>query len=131
MWIERSRSVRSWDADTRRDFLRNSGLGLGWLAAMSLLDKNAVAEPLAANPLAPKKPPKPATAKCVISLFMQGGPSHMDTFDPKPLLTKLNGQHPPESFGDADFQDGKFLNTILLASQRTFKKYGKSGIDIS
>src|ERR1700712_3464939 len=109
------RKIETWDADTRRHFLRNSGLGLGWLAAMSLLDKNASAEPLSANPLAPKKPPKPATAKSVISLFMQGGPSHMDTFDPKPLLTKLSGQHPPESFGDADFQDGKFRNTILLA----------------
>ena len=131
MSIDRLRTIRSWDADTRRHFLRNSGLGLGWLAAMSLLDKNAVAEPLPTNPLAPKKAPKPATAKSVISLFMQGGPSHMDTFDPKPLLTKLSGQHPPESFGDADFQDGKFRNTILLASKRTFKKYGQSGIDIS
>src|SRR4051812_14743326 len=116
---------------SRRRFLQNSGMGLGWLAAMSLMERNGIAAPLPANPLAPKKPPKPATAKSVISLFMQGGPSHMDTFDPKPLLGKLNGQHPPDSFGDADFQDAKFKETLLLASRRTFKKYGQAGIDVS
>src|SRR3954469_22125601 len=117
--------------DSRRRFLQSSGMGLGWLAAMSLMERNGIAAPLPPNPLAPRKPPKQATAKRVISLFMQGGPSHMDTFDPKPLLAKLNGQHPPESFGDADFQDGKFRSTFLLASKRTFRKYGQSGIEIS
>jgi hypothetical protein len=113
-----------WDNHTRRSFLQNAGLGIGWLAAMDL-------DAASSNPLAPKQSHFPGTAKRVISLFMQGGPSHMDTFDPKPLLTKLNGQHPPESFGDADFQDGKFRNTYLLASRRTFKKYGESGLEIS
>ena len=64
----------------------------------------------------PKSPPLPATAKSVISLFMQGGPSQVDTFDPKPLLTKLHGQHPPDSFGNEDFQNGKFRDIVILGS---------------
>src|SRR5947208_174208 len=83
------------------------------------------------QPLTPKAPPLPATAKSVIHLFMQGGPSQVDTFDPKPLLARLNGQHPPESFGNEDFQNGQFRNLVILASKRTFKKYGESGIEVS
>jgi hypothetical protein len=120
-----------WNDYNRRNFLRKSGLGLGWLAASEMLDRATAADTAAPNPLAPKKPNFPGTAKSVISLFMQGGPSHMDTFDPKPLLNKLNGQHPPASFGDADFQDGKFQNAYLLGSHRTFQKYGQSGLEIS
>jgi hypothetical protein len=67
----------------------------------------------------------------VIHLFMQGGPSQVDTFDPKPLLARLNGQHPPESFGNEDFQNGQFRNLVILSSKRTFKKYGQSGIEVS
>jgi hypothetical protein len=115
---------------SRRDFLQHSGMGIGWLAALDLLEKTgAAAEGQSA--LAPKKPPLPATAKNVISLFMQGGPSQVDTYDPKPLLTKLHGQHPPESFGNEDFQNGKFRDTVILGSQRSFAKYGQSGIDVS
>jgi hypothetical protein len=121
--------------ESRRKFLRHSGLGLGWLAAADLFNRELVrpaeAATSAPDPTAAKKPPLPATAKSVISLFMQGGPSHIDTFDPKPLLIKLNGQHPPESFGDADFQDSKFREAVLLGSRRSFKKYGESGLDIS
>jgi len=120
---------------SRRRFLRQSGLGIGWLAAMDLfnsdLTRSMAAEVALVNPLAPKKPPMPATAKSVISLFMQGGPSHVDTYDPKPMLAKLNGQHPPESFGDVDFHDSKFRESVILGSRRTFKKYGESGIEVS
>ena len=90
--------------ESRRKFLQTSGLGIGWLAALDLFQRTASADPV--NPLAPKTPPMKATAKRVISLFMQGGPSQVDTFDPKPLLAKLHGQHPPESFGNEDFQNG-------------------------
>ena len=62
---------------------------------------------------------------------MQGGPSQVDTYDPKPLLAKLHGQHPPDSFGNEDFQNGKFRDTVILGSKRTFKKYGQSGIEVS
>ena len=68
------------------------------------------------NPLAAKAPPLPATAKNVIFLFMHGGPSHLDTFDPKPLLGKLNGQHVPDSFGNVQLQFSKFKEVPLLAS---------------
>src|SRR5512134_302415 len=113
----------------RRAFLQNSGLGIGWLAALDLLQRNARAAP--PDPLAPKKPPLRATAKRVISLFMQGGPSQVDTFDPKPLLNKLHGKHPPPSFGNEDFQNGKLADSIVLGSKWTFKKYGQSGIEVS
>src|ERR1700730_2078418 len=116
--------------NSRRKFLQSSGLGIGWLATLDLFHRTSVAESVP-NPLAPKTPPLPATAKSVISLFMQGGPSQVDTFDPKPLLAKLHGQHPPESFGNEDFQNGKFRDSIILGSKRTFKKYGQSGLEVS
>src|SRR3954453_3018043 len=115
---------------SRRHFLQNAGMGIGWLAALDLFQKSGVAAE-SAGLLAPKKPPLPATAKNVISLFMQGGPSQVDTYDPKPLLEKLHGQHPPESFGNEDFQNGKFRDTVILASKRSFAKYGQSGIEVS
>jgi hypothetical protein len=115
--------------DSRRHFLQNSGLGLGWLAALDLFQRTGAAN--TPNPLAPKTPPLPATAKSVIHLFMQGGPSQVDTYDPKPLLNKLHGQHPPDSFGNEDFQNGKLRDTVILGSKRTFKRYGQSGIEVS
>src|ERR1051325_4548581 len=117
---------------SRRHFLQNSGMGIGWLAALDLLHRTGrAAETAVASPLAPKKPDFPGTAKSVISLFMQGGPSQVDTYDPKPLLNKLHGQHPPESFGNEDFQNGKFRDTVILGSKRSFKRYGKSGLEVS
>src|SRR5690349_18987565 len=113
---------------SRRKFLQTSGLGIGWLAVLDLLQQSAAAAP---GPRAPKTPPLRATAKSVISLFMQGGPSQVDTFDPKPLLAKLHGQHPPSSFGNEDFQNGKFHASIILGAKRTFKKYGESGLEVS
>ncbi|MBP3960745.1 DUF1501 domain-containing protein [Gemmata sp. G18] len=82
------------------------------------------------DPLAPKKPHFEPSAKRVIFLFMSGGPSHVDTFDPKPELTQLHGQKLPESFGPVKTRRGVDKNK-LLASTRTFKKHGKSGIEVS
>jgi hypothetical protein len=121
-------SSRSTDA-SRRNFLQTSGLGIGWLAFVDMLQREAAASPT--NPLAPKPSVWPATAKRVIHLFMQGGPSQIDTFDPKPLLNKLHGKHPPESFGSEDFQNGKLKDSVVLGSKRTFKRYGQSGIECS
>jgi len=120
MWIEKS----------RRQVLQSAGLGFGWLAALDLLHRTGTAAE-AVSPLAPKPPHFPPTAKRVISLFMQGGPSQVDTYDPKPLLAKLHGQHPPDSFGNEDFQNGKFRDTVILGSKRIFKQYGKSGLWVS
>src|ERR1044071_8552335 len=117
---------------SRRGFLQNAGMGIGWLAALDLFQRSGgAAAANAPGVLAPKTPPLPATAKSVLSLFMQGGPSQVDTYDPKPLLAKLHGQHPPESFGNEDFQNGKFRDTVILASKRTFRRYGESGLEIS
>jgi hypothetical protein len=115
----------------RREFLERSGLGFGRLALAYLLGSNAAQPSTTANPLVAKAPPLPATAKNVIFLFMHGGPSHIDTFDPKPLLAKLDGQPVPDSFGSVQLQFSKFKEVPLLASRRTYKKYGKAGIEIS
>jgi hypothetical protein len=117
---------------TRREFLTDAFGGFGALAFGALLaQEQARAQgPQSANPLAPKKPHRPAKAKSVIFLFLSGGPSHMETFDPKPLLNKLHGQKRPASFGEAKYQ---FVTSDarLLGTKRTFKRYGKSGIEVS
>jgi hypothetical protein len=111
---------------TRRAFLSDAFCGFGGLALAALLR----ADDRRNNPLAPKPPHKPARAKNVIFLFMAGGPSHLETFDPKPLLNKLHGQARPAEFGEAKYQ---FVNkdAKLLGSARKFKKHGKSGIEVS
>src|SRR5712671_4651856 len=121
---------RTIRASSRREFLEKAGLGFGALAAGYLLERDAVAAP-SKNPFTPKPPNFPAKAKNVIFLFMHGGPSHLDTFDPKPLLAKLDGQPVPPSFGKANFQFTRMDTVPLMASQRVFKKRGQSGIEIS
>lgn len=113
---------------SRRDFLTRSGMGFGSLAAGFLLDRSSAAT---TNPMAARKPPLPATAKSVIYLFMHGGPSHIETFDPKPVLNKLSGQPVPESFGDVQLQFSTFREVPLLGSKRTFRRHGQAGIEIS
>jgi hypothetical protein len=82
------------------------------------------------NTLSPKPGHHPARAKSVIWLFMEGGPSHVDLFDPKPTLEKLAGQPMPASFGRPITAMGTATNA-LMPSQRTFKQYGQSGIWVS
>ena len=114
----------------RREFLTDAFAGFGAIAVGAMLQDQLRAASL--NPLAPKAPDMPdkAKAKAVIFLFMSGGPSHIETWDPKPLLNKLNGQKRPASFGEAKYQ---FVTTEakLLGTKRTFKRYGKSGIEVS
>jgi hypothetical protein len=109
----------------RRDFLMRAGGGLGALAvsAMIYADERA-------DPLAPKKPDHPPTAKSVIWLFMEGGPSHLDLFDPKPELQRLAGQPMPASFGKVITAMGTASNT-LMPSDRTWKQYGESRMWVS
>src|SRR5881396_2331188 len=115
----------------RREFLCDAFCGFGALAYAALLHQEE-ARAASINPLAPKRPhmPDKAKARSVIFLFMGGGPSHIETFDPKPLLNKLSGQRRPESFGEAKYQ---FISpdAKLLGTRRVFKKYGKSGIEVS
>ena len=114
----------------RRAFLRDAFCGFGTLALTSLLYDDHL-RAASVNPLAPKPPHFPhAKAKSVIFLFMAGGPSHLETFDPKPLLNKLDGQPRPKSFGDAKYQ---FIvpDARLLGSKCSFRKYGRAGIEVS
>lgn len=117
----------------RRRFLQQSGSGFGMLALTTMLAEQGLlqaASPAPADPFAPRKPPEEAKAKNVIFLFMSGGPSHLETFDPKPELQRLHGQKLPDSFGKVKTRRGVDKNK-LLATKRTFKKYGQAGIDIS
>src|SRR5690242_4345696 len=114
----------------RRAFLRDVFCGFGTLALASLLHEER-ARAASVNPLAPKPPYLPqAKAKSVIFLFMAGGPSHLETFDPKPLLNKLDGRRRPKEFGDAKYQ---FVSpdAHLLGSKRRFSKAGRSGVEVS
>jgi Protein of unknown function (DUF1501) len=106
----------------RREFLMRSCGGLGALAFSSMMQ--------GADPLAAKKPDHAPTAKSVIWLFMEGGPSHLDLFDPKPELDRLAGQPMPASFGKVITAMGTASNT-LMPSTRTWKQYGQSGMWVS
>src|SRR3984957_10335280 len=119
--------------NSRREFLERAGGGFGMVALMAMLQQDGLlaAAPEITDPFAPKPQHFPAKAKSVIYLFMHGGPSHVDTFDPKPALTKYDGQPTPASFGNVFLQFTKASEAPLLASRRTFRKYGQSGIEVS
>ncbi|HEY0072725.1 MAG TPA: DUF1501 domain-containing protein [Abditibacteriaceae bacterium] len=121
---------------SRREMLRYCANGFGMLGLSALLADEARATTKvkaadttgqAVNPLAVKTPMFPAKAKRVIFLFMSGGPSHVDTFDPKPRLTAQNGQ--PLPFDKPHLERTKTGN--LLASPWSFKKHGQAGTDVS
>jgi hypothetical protein len=116
---------------TRRELLTRSGMGFGLLGLAGLLSTDGAlgAPPSAAtdiSPLAPKKPHFPARAKQVVHLFMNGGPSHVDTFDPKPLLGKYHGKPLPRTNLRTERKTG-----AALRSPFSFRRYGKSGIEVS
>src|SRR3954470_4099819 len=114
---------------TRREFIRDGFCGFGGLALASLLQQES-ARAMTANPLSAKLPHQSAKARAVIFLFMAGGPSHIETFDPKPLLNKLEGQPRPKEFGEAKYQFAS-KHAKLLGTRRTFRKHGESGIEVS
>jgi len=117
---------------TRRDFLGRCGIGLGMLGLANLLGQQfANAAPtldgIAANsPLAPRPAHFPSKARRVIHIFANGGPSHVDTFDPKPALTRLHGKPLPMDNLATERRTG-----AAFRSPYTFKKYGQSGIEVS
>ena len=128
---------------TRRDFLLNAGGGFGSIALASLLNDDGFIRSLRAaetgqtkgdssklGPLAPKQPHFTPRAKRVIYLFMHGGPSHLDLFDPKPDLVKYAGQPLPESFGKV-MTRRKVANNPLMPPVKPFRPRGKSGLEIS
>ena len=111
----------------RRAFLKQSAFGLGTIAFGSLMGQNARADGGIVL-----RPHYPVRAKRIIHLCMAGGPSHMDTFDPKPLLKKLHGQPFPESLTKGQ-QLAQLQNTTLkvFGSNANFKKWGRSGQEFS
>jgi hypothetical protein len=118
---------------TRRAWLRRMGGGFGMLGLAGVLaqeqGRSALASDLsgtAVNPLAPKSPHFAPKAKRVIFLFMNGGPSHVDTFDPKPVLGKHDGCPPPDGL-----KLGRKSGRALMGSPFKFQKHGQSGIEIS
>src|SRR3954468_15524977 len=117
---------------TRRQMLQRCGMGLGALALGDLLKSTATASTDTANlansihPLYPKGPHFAPRAKRIIHLFMNGGPSQVDTFDPKPALTKYHGQMLPGEFLKTERRTG-----AAFKSPYSFKKYGQSGLEVS
>jgi len=106
---------------TRRQLLRNMGNGFGSLALAQVAGGAAPA----ANPLAPRPTHFPAKAKRVVYLYLNGGPSQVDTFDPKPELSKFDSKGVPDSL-KLDHAKG-----VLLGSPFQFRKHGQSGIEVS
>jgi hypothetical protein len=95
-----------------------------------MLHRDGTGAEAVANPLAPKAPHFAPRATRIISLFMHGGPSHLETFDPKPDLQRLAGRPLPASFGPVATRR-KVAHNPLLATKRTFRRCGESGIEVS
>jgi len=116
--------------NTRREFLQRCGMGMGALALTNMMGQAgalaAEGEGPGLNAMSPKKPPFAPKAKRVIHLFMNGGPSHVDTFDPKPALAKYAGKQLPIENLKTERKTG-----AAFPSMFKFQKYGKSGIEVS
>jgi Protein of unknown function (DUF1501) len=113
---------------SRRRLFWEAGGGIAGLALWDILNAQGLAAAKIDSTLSPKAPHFPPKAKSVISLFMNGGASHVDTFDPKPELAKRHGEAPPKSLNIEPFFP--FPGTFLR-SPFEFKKYGQSGIEVS
>ncbi len=116
---------------TRREFLNRCGMGMGALGLGGMMNQlltpaaNAGSASAFTSPLTPRQPHFPAKAKRVIHIFANGGPSHVDTFDPKPLLEKYHGKEIPLQLR-TERKTG-----AAYKSPYAFKKYGQSGIEVS
>jgi hypothetical protein len=113
---------------TRRQILQQAGAGFGSLALQSLLGADGLLS--SQNPLSPQAPHFAPRAKSVIFLFMYGGPSHVDLFDPKPELTRWHGKAIPVWKKEDAFMGGKTKNVAMKSPYR-FAKHGQSGIEMA
>jgi len=117
---------------TRREFLGRCGMGMGALSLATFFGgvegfaSTELAEGGYVSPLMPKQPQFPAKTKHVIHIFANGGPSHVDTFDPKPALEKYAGKQLPMENLKTERKTG-----AAFPSPYKFKKYGQSGIEVS
>jgi hypothetical protein len=115
--------------EARRRWLKHTALGFGGLAFHAMLHTASAEEAIssAASPLAPRQPHFPARAKRIVFLFMKGGPSHVDTFDPKPMLQRDDGKAPPFALPRVVFAE----QGNLLKSPWKFHQHGQSGLSVS
>jgi hypothetical protein len=113
--------------DNRRQLLQSSAVGFGYLALQSLLASTGYCSQPSNNPLRPKEPHFTPRAKRIIFLFMKGGPSHVDTFDPKPALDRDDGKPPPFALPRVVFA----AQGNLLKSPWKFQQHGESGLPVS
>jgi len=114
---------------TRRDFLTRCGMGLGALGLTGLLGEAGqltASEPLSANPLAPRMPPFPGKVRRIVHFFLNGGASHVDTFDPKPALQRYANKPIPAGNLRTERKTG-----AAFASPFKFERHGESGLEIS
>src|SRR3954451_9242744 len=116
---------------TRRSFLRRCGMGMGALGLVNMLGNTGLLSEARAregyvSPLSPKQPQFPAKAKRVIHIFCNGGPSHVDTFDPKPMLQTYAGKMLPRPNLGTERKTG-----AAFPSPFKFQRYGESGIEVS
>jgi hypothetical protein len=120
---------------TRRHFLRDCGVGVGKMALAGLLADQLGAQARAAtavvNPMAPRPPHYAPKAKAVIHLFMAGAPSHLDLFDPKPELTKMDGKPLPPSVTEGQRLAFIRADAAVMGPQFKFARHGQSGMEIS
>ncbi len=119
---------------SRRELLSRTGSGLGSLALLDLLSRGGAlpsASATSSGPLRQREPHHKPRAKSVIWLFMEGGPSHIDLFDPKPELDRLAGQVTPPSFNLPETSATGSHRMPLVASQRTWQQHGQSGLWVS
>src|SRR5262249_6145533 len=125
----------------RREFLTSAASGLGLAALGACLSDDGLLAPSSAlaaptppsvDPLLPKPSHFPARAKACIFIFMEGAPSQVDLFDPKPKLNELHGQKMPESMTkNVRFAFLKKDTATLLGTKRKFDKYGQCGMELS
>jgi hypothetical protein len=120
---------------TRRHFLAQNSLGIGGLALAWLLNQDKLrADPVRPEleqprfDLTPKQPHFAPRATAMISLFMQGGPSHLDLFDPKPAMARYDGQPFP---GTIQYDNAAEASAKVLHSPWKFRRHGQSGIELS
>ena len=119
---------------TRREMLQRSTLGFGAIALAELLRAEGrlladSVQPSAFNAML--RPHQRATARSTVFIFQGGGPSQVDTLDPKPLLERLQGKDVPESIGKNIPKIARSPLNNLLASPWKFRQYGQSGIPVS
>jgi len=116
---------------SRRELLCRAGGGFGALALASLQARASAPAAQSGNPLAPRAPQFAPKVKSVIWCFLDGGPSHIDLFDPKPALQRLHGQPLPASFPRPQTAMGVTAGSPLMASRRRFARHGQSGLWVS